>query len=119
MTLKEDSMSHLLIELYTATPAWKALCAEERNAFFARIGAGMQQLDPARIAPLAMGRVTSEVPHASTEQYYAVWRCASRADADALVAAISATGWHDYFATTNAVGTVDAMAQHLADLAAL
>ena len=119
MTLKEDSMSHLLIELYTATPAWKALCAEERNAFFARIGAGMQQLDPAHIAPLAMGRVASEVPHASTEQYYAVWRCASRADADALVAAISATGWHDYFATTNAMGAVDAMAQHLADLAAL
>ncbi|MDV3516318.1 DUF6616 family protein [Stenotrophomonas sp. C1657] len=112
-------MSHLLIELYTATPAWKALCAEQRNTFFTRIGVGMQQLDPARIVPLAMGRVASDVSYASTEQYYAVWRCGNRADADALMAAISATGWHDYFATTNAVGAVDAMAQHLADLAAL
>ncbi|MCR8713161.1 DUF6616 family protein [Stenotrophomonas indicatrix] len=112
-------MSHLLIELYTATPAWKALSAGQRNAFFTRIGAGMQQFDPARIASLAMGRVADEAPHASSEKYYAVWRCASRADADALMAAISATGWHDYFATTNAVGAVDAMAQHLADLAAL
>lgn len=119
MTLKEGPMSHLLIELYTATPTWKALSAEQRNTFFARIGAGMQQLDPARISPLAMGRVASEVPHASAEQYHAVWQCASRADADALMAAISATGWHDYFATTNAVGAVDAMVQHLADLAAL
>lgn len=112
-------MSHLLIELYAATPAWKALRAEQRNAFFTRIGAGMQQLDPARIAPLAMGRVASNVSYASTEQFYAVWRCGSRADADALMAAISATGWHDYFTTTNAVGAVDAMAQHLADLAVL
>ncbi|MBO1747913.1 MULTISPECIES: DUF6616 family protein [Stenotrophomonas] len=112
-------MSHLLIELYAATPAWKALRAEQRNAFFTRIGAGMQQLDPARIAPLAMGRVASNVSYASTEQFYAVWRCGSRADADALMAAISATGWHDYFTTTSAVGAVDAMAQHLADLAAL
>jgi len=36
-----------------------------------------------------------------------------------LVAGIAATGWHDYFTTTHAVGAVDDMAQHLADLAAL
>ena len=50
-------MSHTFIELYTATPAWTTLPPEQRNAFFARIGAGMQQFDPARITPLAMGRI--------------------------------------------------------------
>ena len=35
-------MSHTFIELYTATPAWTTLPPEQRNAFFARIGAGMQ-----------------------------------------------------------------------------
>ena len=38
---------------------------------------------------------------------------------DALVAGIAATGWHAYFTTTHAVGAMDSMAQHLADLAAL
>ena len=112
-------MSHTLIELYTATPAWTALPSEQRTAFFARIGARMQQFDPARITPLAMGRIATGVSHGSNEQFYAVWHCASREETDALVAGIAATGWHDYFATTNAVGAVDAMAQHLADLAAL
>ncbi|ALA88075.1 hypothetical protein I5T93_05365 [Stenotrophomonas maltophilia] len=112
-------MSHTFIELYTATPAWTTLPPEQRNAFFARIGAGMQQFDPARITPLAMGRIARDVPHSSDEQFYAVWRCASREEVDALVAGIAATGWHEYFTTTHAVGAMDSMAQHLADLAAL
>ena len=112
-------MSYTFIELYTATPAWTALPPEQRNAFFARIGAGMQQFDPARITPLAMGRIARDVPHSSDEQFYAVWRCASREEVDALVAGIAATGWHEYFTTTHAVGAMDSMAQHLADLAAL
>ncbi|WP_049439285.1 DUF6616 family protein [Stenotrophomonas maltophilia] len=112
-------MSHTFIELYTATPAWTTLQPEQRNAFFARIGAGMQQFDPVRITLLAMGRIARGVQHGSDEQFYAVWRCASRADADALVAGIAATGWHQYFATINAVGADDGMGRHLADLAAL
>lgn len=112
-------MPHTFIELYTATPAWTTLPPEQRNAFFARIGAGMQQFDPARITPLAMGRIATGVPHGCGEQFYAVWCCASREETDALMAGIAATGWHDYFTTTHAVGAVDSMAQHLADLAVL
>lgn len=52
-------MPHTLIELYTATPAWAALPPEQRTAFFDRIGAGMQQFDPARIAAVAMSRVAT------------------------------------------------------------
>lgn len=55
-------MLHILIEHYTATPGWAALPPEERNAFFARIGAGMLQFDAARITPLAMGRIALDVP---------------------------------------------------------
>lgn len=110
-------MLHTLIELYTATPAWTALPPEQRNAFFARIGTGMQQFDPARVAPLAMGRIATGVPHGRDEQFYAVWQCASREEADALVAGIAATGWHEYFTTSNVIGAVDSMPQHLQDLA--
>ncbi|WP_188238919.1 DUF6616 family protein [Stenotrophomonas maltophilia] len=112
-------MSYTLIELYTAPPAWTALPPDQRTAFFTRIGAGMQQFDPVRIAPVAMGRVAEGAAHGGSEQFYAVWRCASREDADALLEGIAATGWHQYFATTNAVGADDGMGQHLADLAAL
>ncbi|HIE5095778.1 DUF6616 family protein [Stenotrophomonas maltophilia] len=111
-------MLHTLIELYTATPAWVALPPAQRRAFFARIGAGMQQFDPDRIAPVAMGRVAEGVAQGSGEQFYAVWRCASRQDADALMTGIAATGWHDYFSTTHALGAVDGLPAHLADLAA-
>jgi len=61
-------MSHTFIELYTATPAWTTLQPEQRNAFFARIGAGMQQFDPVRITLLAMGRIARGVQHGSDEQ---------------------------------------------------
>ncbi|OBU68026.1 hypothetical protein A9K58_08665 [Stenotrophomonas maltophilia] len=112
-------MPHTFIELYTATPAWTALSPGQRTAFFARIGEGMQRFDPESIRPLAMGRIATDVPHGSGEQFYAVWHCASREAADTLVAGIAATGWHDYFTTTHAIGEVDSMGQHLADLAAL
>jgi len=41
------------------------------------------------------------------------------ADADAAPAAISATGWHEYFTTTHAMGAAGTLQQHLAELAAL
>lgn len=112
-------MPHMLIELYTATPAWTALDPVSRGAFFARIGAGMQHVDPARITPVAMGRIEQDVPHTTAEQFYAVWQCAERLDADALLAAIGATGWHEYFTTAHAVGAAGTLQQHLAELAAL
>ncbi len=112
-------MSYMLIELYTATPAWTALDALSRAAFFARIGAGMQHVDPARIKPLAMGPIDHDVPHTRAEQFYAVWQCNERQDADALLAAIDATGWHTYFTTTHVVGSAGGLQQHLAELAAL
>ncbi len=65
-----------------------------------------------------MGRIATDVPHGSGEQFYAVGT-ASREAADTLVAGIAATGWHDYFTTTHAIGEVNSMGQHLADLAAL
>ncbi|MGH8036823.1 MAG: DUF6616 family protein [Stenotrophomonas sp.] len=112
-------MPYTLIELYTATPAWTALDAFSRGAFFARIGAGMQDIDPARITPIAMGRVDQDVANASAEQFYAVWQCSERLDADALLAAIAATGWHTYFTTTHALGATGNLQSHLAELAAL
>jgi hypothetical protein len=112
-------MSYMLIELYTATPAWTALDPVSRGALFARIGAGMQHVDPARIKPLAMGALDPDVPRSSAEQFYAVWQCSDRTDADALLAAIDGTGWHTYFTTTHIAGASGGLQQHLAELAAL
>ena len=74
-------MSYMLIELYTATPAWTALDPVSRGALFARIGAGMQHVDPARIKPLAMGPLDPDVPRSSAEQFYAVWQCSAASSA--------------------------------------
>lgn len=112
-------MSHMLIELYTATPAWTALDALSRAAFFARIGAGMQHVDPAAIKPLAMGPIEQDVPYARAEQFYAIWQCNAREDADGLLAAIASTGWHEYFTTSHVVGAAGGLQAHLAELAAL
>ncbi|UYO46911.1 hypothetical protein KQX63_12395 [Rhodopseudomonas palustris] len=47
---------------------------------------------------------------------FAVWRAPDRESLDALVASISASGWHSYFETVNAVVAVLDLTAHLGQL---
>jgi len=49
-------MTHYLAELYSPKATWIALSKEEKQAFFATIGAGMGSLSEFGIEPLACGQ---------------------------------------------------------------
>lgn len=112
-------MTHYLAELYSPTPAWQALPLEERQAFFARIGAGMGGLGELGIEALALGRTDPATPKAPPQQFFAIWRAPDAAAMAALVSGIAASGWHAYFDTVNASGQGGDLGAHLAELAAL
>lgn len=112
-------MPHYLVELYSPKPAWLALSQAERQAFFAAIEEGMSALLSAGIEPLALGQVDGNLPHAASQNFYAVWRCSDEKGIDALVNGISGSGWHAYFDTVNAAGAADDLAAHLHQLAQL
>ena len=112
---------HYLLELYSPKPVWLALDGAARQAYFASVGAGMAAMAAmpgSGAEALAMGAVDGGKLHAAAQQYYAVWRFPDEAALDALLAAIAATGWHDYFETVNAAGPAVDFPAHLAQLGA-
>lgn len=111
-------MTHYLAELYSPKAAWLALPPAQRQAFFATIGSGMGSLSEFGIEPLAFGQTDPSQLHPAQQQFFAIWKFSDKAAVTALLEAIAATGWHDYFDTTNAAGEATDMNTHLAQLAA-
>jgi hypothetical protein len=111
-------MTHYLAELYSPKAAWIALPKEEKQAFFATIGAGMGSLSEFGIEPLAFGQTDPSQLHPAQQQFFAIWKFSNKAAVTILLEAIAATGWHDYFDTINAAGEATEMNTHLAQLAA-
>ncbi|KAB0536898.1 hypothetical protein HNQ68_002994 [Pseudochrobactrum saccharolyticum] len=111
-------MTHYLAELYSPKAAWLTLSPEQRQAFFATIGSGMGGLSELGIEPLAFGQTDSSQLHPAQQQFFAIWKFSDKAAVTALLEAIAATGWHDYFDTINAAGEATDMNTHLAQLAA-
>ncbi len=111
-------MTHYLAELYSPKATWIALSKEEKQAFFATIGAGMGSLSEFGIEPLAFGQTDPSQLHPAQQQFFAIWKFSDKAAVTILLEAIAATGWHDYFDTTNAAGEATDMSTHLAQLAA-
>ncbi len=105
-----------LAELYTPKPAWLALPAEARSAYFDRVGAGMETLLAMGVEPVAFGAIEAGKLHAAPQTFFALWRFPDQAALDALLAGIAATGWHDYFDTINAAGEDVGFVAHLGQL---
>jgi hypothetical protein len=110
-------MIQYLAELYSPRPAWLALTPEQRQAYFARIAEGMPGLNELGVEVLAMGE-TEPALHGAPQRFFAIWRLPDAKVRDALLAAISETGWHDYFDTINATGPAVDFPTHLGQLAA-
>lgn len=111
-------MTYYLAELYNPKAAWIALPKEEKQAFFATISAGMGSLSEFGIEPLAFGQTDPSQLHPAQQQFFAIWKFSDKAAVTALLEAIAATGWHDYFDTINAAGEATDMSAHLTQLTA-
>jgi hypothetical protein len=109
-------MAHYLTELYSAKPAWLALPAQERQQFFATIGAAMPALSALGVQAIALGKVDPSRLHCAPQSFFAIWRCPDEASLDALISGIAQSGWHNYFDTINASGESVDFAMHLDQL---
>lgn len=112
-------MAYYLVELYSPKPAWAALDQAARAEFFAAIGAGMEALSDLGATAVTLTGIEPGVEHSVGQQFLAIWRCPDKESAETLVAGISASGWHDYFETQNAIGSEGDFPAHLAELSAL
>lgn len=57
-------MSYYLAETYSPKPAWQALSAAQKQAFFEQIGTGLPALLGLGIVPLAFCATDGTKPHA-------------------------------------------------------
>ncbi|MGE4373754.1 MAG: DUF6616 family protein [Xanthobacter sp.] len=112
-------MSHMLIELYTPRAAWLALDEAARQAFFARIAVGMEELLGRGIRPMAFGAVDGALAHGAPQRFFAIWQAPDAEGLKTLVEGITLSGWHDYFETLNAGGVGEDLQAHLQALAAV
>ncbi|WP_021024957.1 DUF6616 family protein [Comamonas sp. B-9] len=111
-------MSCYLVELYTPNAAWQALPAAQRQQFLATIGQGLGQLSSLGIELLSLAETDAAIAQASPHQYLGIWRFPNPQARDALLAAIEASGWYQYFTHVNAASGTGAVDAHLAALAA-
>lgn len=111
-------MSCYLVELYTPNAAWQALPAAQRQQFLATIGQGLGQLASLGIELLSLAPTDAAIAQASPHQFLGIWRFPDPQARDALLAAIEASGWYQYFAHVNAASGTGAVDAHLAALAA-
>lgn len=105
-----------LIELYTPTAKWQALSSDEKSSFLSSIANGMQALAEYKMQVISMGKIDSNVSNASEHSFFAIWSFDDQAARDVLIAAISSTGWHDYFQTINAAGHGVQFPEHMQQL---
>lgn len=110
-------MPYYLAETYSPKPAWINLPAEEKAAYFAKVGEGMGPLMEMGIEPLAFCTTEVDVPHSEADTFFALWRCPDRAALNGLIAAIAGTGWHTFFETRHFAGAGDDINAHLGQLA--
>ncbi|TCM61915.1 hypothetical protein EC844_12669 [Acinetobacter calcoaceticus] len=108
-----------LIELYTPTAQWRALSQADKQDFLNGVAGGMQSLSEYSIEAVSMGKIDTTVSNSSQDTFFAIWSFADQASRDALIAAITATGWHDYFKTLNAAGNGVDFPEHLGQLLAV
>lgn len=105
-----------LIELYSPTAKWQALTQAERSSFLSSIANGMQALAEYKMQVISMGKIDSTVSNTSEHSFFAIWSFDGQPARDALIAAISSTGWHDYFQTINAAGHGVEFPEHMQQL---
>ena len=112
-------MSCYLVELYTPNAAWQALPAAQRLSFLAAIGQGLGQLSSQGIELLSLAETDTAIAQASQHQFLGIWRFPNPQARDALLAAIEASGWYQYFDHVNAASSAGTVDSHLAALAAV
>lgn len=112
-------MPHYLVELYTPNTAWQILPAPQRQQFLAHIGQGLGQLSSLGIELLSLAETDAAIDHSSGHRFLGIWRFPNPAARDALLAAIQASGWYQYFDHVNAASSAGTVDSHLAALAAV
>jgi len=110
---------HILVELWSVEPAWRALSRAERERFMAGVGESMTELAAAGIEPVAWSRAEpyEDADHEADCEFFAVWRMPGPEQADLFRRTVAASGWYGYFRHVNVAGeqrTPDAViAEHL------
>lgn len=112
-------MTHYLVELYSANPAWKALSVEQRTQYLNSVATAMSGLTAAGVQPLTLTPIKSGVDQCSEHQFLAIWRFPDQETCDALLEGIKASGWYSYFNHINAVGQEVNFSSHLAALSGI
>ncbi len=110
---------HLYVELWNARPAWLALSAEERGAYFEQVGPAIEQLTNAGVEIVGWAINDDDTPHSSGHTYIAVWKMPNLELVKMLEEIVEGAGWYNYFDQINARGELvgpPPLLEHMAQL---
>ncbi|HZX78203.1 DUF6616 family protein [Lysobacter sp.] len=97
-------MACYLVELYSPNATWNALPREGRIQFLNRVAAGFAKLPTGNVEVLALTETDRAIYRATPHRFLGIWRFDNPESRDALLSAIRATGWYEYFEHVNASG---------------
>lgn len=97
------------VELWNATPAWKALSAEERANYMGQIGPHIQGLLDQGVQILTWSKNNEATSKRAGYEYFAVWSFPNQETADGFQQLVENAGWYNYFEQVNTMGKADSV----------
>ncbi len=91
----------LLLILWEPNARWEALDEQARQAWLAALDSPIAAGRAAGMVTLGWSRVDSTLPRAPHEGFVGLFGLESAADVHALERNIAASGWYEYFDSTN------------------
>lgn len=95
---------HMLIEIWSAKPAWYALPVAARQAFVDSVLKDVAPLMQAGLRVCGSGFACNDLPNSLPCQYFAVWEAPDAALVATFARTIRDAGWFDYFDQLNIGG---------------
>ena len=95
---------YLYVELWRPRAAWLDLPRGEREAWFGRLLAALQEQLEGGVEPVGFARPDADAPLDAGYAFVGVWRMPDRAAAERFERFVEDAGWHEYFEQVNARG---------------
>lgn len=97
-------MQQLFVELYNYKPTWRELPVAERQAFVMKLAESLPLIEQMGVEILGYGVNDPATTMRAPYDFFSLYRAPSAEVLHAFQAAITATGWYDYFDQVNVGG---------------
>jgi hypothetical protein len=97
---------YLFVECWKARPEWYSMNKEDRAAYMAELGKGIEGLIKSGVEIVSWSMNDPETSNRAPFDYFAVWKFPSKEEVTGFEMIVRQSGWYNYFDQVNLRGEV-------------